>query len=450
MDISETIDVICRFIGSPENAIYLQDFQHISVPDIYHVWDEFNPTEQRSIFFRLDVASRVDLVCLMTPEDQETLISSLHFSNMKEIFANMEPDDLVDIIQQLAPDVRSSVWNSLSDEARRETLFLLRFDETEAAGIMTPRYLAIRTDLLVQQTISFVRTTAPKVQNISYIYVLDNLNRLQGIVSLRKLMGSEDDTLISSIMKTDIISVGEQTDQEIVASLLESHDLLALPVLDSYGRLLGIVTIDDAINVIRDEQTEDVYKMGAMGGSTDQYLKTSVFGLVKKRMPWLALLLFAGTLTTNMLGLFDDVIRGSIFLFWFIPVIMQTGGNTSVQSSTLMIRGLSRHELSFRNIWQILRREFFVALVLGLLLGLLIILRSSFITPTVSMHQSLILGLALSLVVIFASIIGVLAPLCIHRLGYDPTVMTGPLMATFIDVVGLAIYFLIAQAILAF
>ncbi|TFG59116.1 MAG: magnesium transporter, partial [Spirochaetales bacterium] len=348
----------------------------------------------------------------------------------------------------VSPDVRKSVWQNLSDEAKKESLFLLRFDEDDAAGLMTPRYLAIRSSITVSQALQFVRKGLQEVETVYYIYVLDQVQRLLGVVSLRDLLAAQDTAVIESIMEKDVISVLDKTDQEEVAKILETHDFLALPVVDSFNRMLGIVTFDDVIDVIREEQTEDVYKMGAMEGSADKYLETGILKLVKKRIPWLIILLILGTVSTNIVHHYGNLVLGAAFLFIFMPIITQTGGNSGNQSSTLMIRGLATGQIEFRDIGRVMLKEVIVGILLGLGTGIVILLRSYFLPPGADFMQALTVGVSLVFVVLFSTLAGALAPLLIHRLGLDPTVMSGPLMATVIDVCGLTIYFEIAKLLL--
>jgi magnesium transporter len=416
--------------------------------EIVQLWQDLRDVEAIDLFVLLPIDRKAELITEIAPADQEWLIQNLPLDNAREIFEKVEPDDLVDIIQELNPEARESVWQSLSDEARSQMQFLLRFDEDHAAGIMTTRYLAIRSNISVGQALAFIRIHARRVESIYYIYVVDTLKRLQGVVSLKDLLFNDDSRRIEEVMTHKVVSVPEHTDQEEVARVLEAHDLVALPVVDSYNRLLGIVTFDDAIDVIREEQTEDVYKMGAMEGSADRYTDSSVWRLIRKRVPWLIVLLIAGTLTTNVLSAFESLTLAAGFLVWFVPVITQTGGNSGTQSSTLMIRGLATGEIRFRDLGMVMAKELAVGILMGIILAGVIMVRSVYLPPGVDWIAAIAIGSALIFVVVFSSIIGALAPLVIHRLGFDPTVMAGPLMATVIDVAGLTIYFQAARLIL--
>lgn len=423
-------------------------FSEKPIPDIIHLWHYLSKKEAKKIFLLLDLEKKVDLINALPQKDQESLVKSLSVENTKKILKKMEPDDLVDFIQSVSQDVRRSVWSSMDNDAKRETEFLLRFDEDDAAGLMTPKYTAIRTGLTVAQALSFVRKVLKDVEIIYYIYVVDELKRLVGVVSLKDLLSGSDDTKISDIMVKNIISVQDTTDQEDVAKELEENDLIAIPVVDRFNRLLGIVTFDDVIDVIREEQTEDIYKMGAMDGNIDKYSQSSIFGLIKKRIPWLLILLLAGTITANVLDNYEALIDAMVFFAIFMPVITQTGGNSGTQSSTLIIRGLATDDIHFQDIGRVLGKEILVGLVMGIAMGAVIFLRGMFLPPQVEIMKALSVGVSLFFVVMFSSIIGALAPLLIHRLGFDPTVAAGPLMATVIDVCGLTIFFEVSKMIL--
>ena len=467
----------------------MHEFLHsIDISELLDQWRLLTEEEADTVFKNLPATEKRDLIVELPDAEQERIIRSLSAQNKKELFKEMEPDDLVDIVQTVSHEVRNAVWESLSDDAKKETLFLLRFEEDDAAGLMTPRYLAIRALITVQQAIHFIRNNCDKVEYLYNIYVLDDLQRLIGIVSIKDILAAKDGTLISGIMDrkftsvredtdqeevakileaNDLISVPvvdqnnlllgditfddimdrkftavrEDTDQEEVAKILEANDLISVPVVDQNNLLLGDITFDDVMDVIREEQTEDIYKMNAIAGAADDYTAISIWGMVKKRVPWLILLLLVGTITTNVLKHYEHIILGAAFLFIFMPVITETGGNTGSQASTLMIRGLATGDIHFREIWGIILKELFIGLIMGIITGIVLILRSILLPPGLTLPQSFAIGASLILVVIISNLIGTLAPLTIHKMGYDPAAMSGPLMATIIDVAGLSIYF---------
>ncbi len=416
--------------------------------EIADLWDNFSDEESLRIFLLIDQDKRGDLISELQTYEQEHLIRELSEGVTKSLLNEMEPDDLVDLIQSVSPQLRSAVWEQLSPETRQETTFLLRFDEDDAAGLMTPRYAAILGNITVAQALHFIRSSMDELETIYYIYVVDKLKRLRGVVSLKDILRASDKDYIEDIMIRKVIYVNDNTDQEESARVLDNHGLLALPVVDRFNRLLGIITFDDVIDVIREEQTEDIYKMGAMGGDTLSYLETTIRGLVKKRIPWLIILLAAGTITTNVLHGYQHILLTATFLTLFIPVITQTGGNSGTQSSTLMIRGLATGELHFRDLGKVILKEILVGLLIGISTGAVILVRAYFTPPGIDFLPAVAIAISLCCVVIFATVLGSLVPMVIHKLGFDPTVAAGPLMSTVIDVCGLTIFFEVSTWIL--
>lgn len=447
-----TLESIKEYLQMLNPAELKKNLKEISTQDLIENWDDLSEDEEKIIFRNLPLDMKIDLMDSLSAKDQEDIIRGLTdggISGIKQLLKEMEPDDLVDIIQSASPDVRKSVWENLSDDVKKEMIFLLKFDEDDAAGLMTPRYIAIKSNITVAQALKFIRGQHAKdVETLYIVYVVDQLKRLIGLVSLRDLLEHEDDEIIKDIMETDIISVHDDTDQEETAKIFITYGFLAVPVVDENNVLLGIVTYDDIIDVIREEQTEDVYKMGAMTGEIEPYLETSIWGMVKKRVPWLVILLFLGTITTNVLAHYESIVMGAAFLFIFMPVITQTGGNVSNQSSALMIRGLATGEIEGEDMWRILLKEMVIGLLMGLITGAAIFFRGVLFPPEITIFQGVAIAVSLCFVVVFSTVLGAFAPLLIHKMGFDPTVMSGPLLATFIDVCGLSIYFEITKIIL--
>ncbi len=438
-----------------EQSIAIDDRKNIerllrkaSLPGLSHIWPLLDEKTIRSLLTSMERKKRVELIPMLQTEEQEGVIRLLSLDKVSDIFADIPPDDLVDIIQAVAPTARAAVWNSLSEKDKDELQFLLRYDEDDAAGLMTSRYFALRPTITVGHAIKFVRTAGKSLETVYYIYIVDVLKRLMGVVSLRKLLAADDEALVKELMDCDLVVARDETDQEDAAKLLEDHHLLALPVVDPYNRLLGIITFDDVIAVIRKEETEDVYKMGAMEGSADPYTKSSVMRLIRKRVPWLVLLLLAGTVTSNVISTFEGLIVAASYLVLFVPVVMQTGGNAGTQSATLIIRGLAMNEIHFRDISLVIAREVAVGALMGAMLGIVLFFRGILLPPGITAIQATAISISLAGVVFFSSIIGAIAPMVLHRLKLDPTVVAGPLMATLIDVVGITIYFQTARLLL--
>jgi magnesium transporter len=420
----------------------------VPMDELLDVWESLEDEERLKVFAALDLEHKVDLITSIAVSSQEELMESLTSDNAKALLAEMDPDDLTDFIQSVSPEVREAVWNNLGEEARQETQFLLKYDYDDAAGLMTTRYLGIRPNIKVSSALRWVRKSAAEVETVYSIYVLDPLKRLVGVVSLRDLLAADDDKLVQDVMERKVITVHQDTDQEEAARILETYDLIALPVVDHYHRLLGIITFDDIIDVIREEQSEDVYKMSAVRASRETYLESSVAALVRRRIPWLIVLLLAATVTTNVIAAYRTVLEAAVVLAFFIPIVTGTGGNSGTQSATLVIRGLATGELHFYDVWRIVLKELLVGLLIGLGLGVLTVARAMLLPPAVDITEAVAVGTAMCFVVVVATIVGSLAPLAIARLGFDPAVMAGPLMATLIDVSGLTIYFQTARFLL--
>lgn len=419
--------------------------QTATYTEIYDEWKQVPADHSVRYFLRLENTRRVDMLLQMLTADQESLILHMANKNIAELLDDIAPDDLVDLFQKISIEVRESVWENLSPEKKEVANFLLRFDYDDAAGIMTPHYVKVKPTISVAQTIKFIRKNVDVVETIYYIYIVDAINRLQGVVSLRDLFRNQDDVKLSEFMQTKIQSVSADTDQEEVVELLQEYDLIAIPVIDKFNQLLGIVTIDDAMQILSEEHSEDVLKMGAISADKknhpQSYLESSILTLFKSRAPWLAILLLAGTLTSNVIHLFSPLLSYAPYIVLFIPVITSTGGNTATQSATLMIHGLASNSIAFKNILRVLAKETLVAIMIGIFLAIVMIIRSLLFPPALEIIAVMIISLSLLFVVFFSALIGTIAPLLISKIGADPTVIATPLIATIIDLVGLSIYF---------
>lgn len=444
---SESLDGLMRFLELSDKNLR-EALKELSVAELVGGWYELDDQQALKFFLALGQDIRGELIAELSTAEQKTLVAALSIQATRDLLEIMDPDDLVDLIQQVSPEIRSEVIGHLSEEVRREAEFLLRFDDDDAAGLMTTRYVAIRADITASQALAFLRRAPEDLETIYYVYVVDGLQRLIGVVSLRQILMTADDVKIADVMERSIVNVREDTDQEETARVLENHDLIALPVVDRWNRLLGIVTFDDMIDVIREEESEDIYRMGAIGGDAEVYLESSITRLVWRRLPWLVLLLLAGTITTNVLAGYELLISRFAFLALFIPVITQTGGNSGTQSSTLIIRGLATGHLHFRLIGRALSKELVTGIVIGMTTGGIIFLRSFLLPPELGGMEALAIGISLASVVFFATLMGCLTPFIISRLSGDPAVAAGPMMTTIIDIAGLTVYFEVAKLLL--
>ena len=443
----ENLNGLIRFLELDDNNLQ-EALKKLTVADLAGGWYELDDQQALKFFLVLEQEIRGELIAELSNTEQKSLVAALSIQATRDLLEVMDPDDLVDLIQQVSPEVRSEVIGHLSEEVRKEAEFLLRFDDDDAAGLMTTRYAVIRADITANQALVFLRRAPEELETIYYVYVVDGLQRLIGVVSLRQILMTANDVKIADVMERNFVSVREDTDQEETARVLENHDLIALPVVDKWNRLLGIVTFDDMIDVIREEQSEDIYRMGAIGGDAEVYLESSIARLIGRRLPWLVLLLLAGTITTNVLAGYELLIRRFAFLALFIPVITQTGGNSGTQSSTLIIRGLATGHLHFRLIGKALSKELATGIVIGLVTGGIIFLRGFLLPPTLEKVEALAIGISLASVVFFATLMGCLMPFIISRFNGDPAVAAGPMMTTIIDIAGLTVYFEVTKLLL--
>jgi magnesium transporter len=367
----------------------------------------------------------------------------------------LAPDDAADVIQAAPPAERAGLLALLEDTTRIEVTALLAYAEDEAGGLMNPRFARVRPDMSVDEAISYLRRQArEQLATIYYVYVLDGQQRLLGVVSFRELFAAPGEKTVREVMRTAVITVSEQTDQEAVSLLFARHDLMALPVVDAAGHLKGIVTVDDIVDVVQEEATEDIQKIGGTQALDDSYLHTGFARMVRKRAGWLSALFLGEMLTATAMGYYENEIARAVVLAFFIPLIISSGGNSGSQASTLIIRAMTLGEVRLRDWWRVIRRELAAGLVLGMLLGAIGLVRILFWPTRLQVygeHYALIgLTVAFSLVgvVLFGTVVGSMLPFILRWMGFDPASASAPFVATLVDVSGLVIYFTVASLIL--
>lgn len=404
---------------------------------------EHLPRKEAATFF-LELNSRDELELLLAmPERERRMWLRL-----------LAPDDAADVIQ-LAPDEeRAALLALLDDIARREVSALLAYKEDAAGGLMSPRFARLRPEMTVDEAIRYLRRQAAQIETVYYAYVLDDSQRLLGVVNFRDLFAADGDALVRDLMRTDFIFASEEMDQESVARLFRVHRLFALPVLDSEGRMQGIVTADDIVDVVDEEATEDIQKFGGMEALDMPYLEIGFWQMVRKRAGWLAILFVGEMLTATAMGYFEHEIAQAVVLALFVPLIISSGGNSGSQATTLVIRAMAVGEVRLRDWWRIICRETPTGLVLGSVLALIgaarIVLWQAAWQPYGEHYflVALTVGFSLIGVVLFGSLAGSMLPFVLRRVGLDPASASAPFVATMVDVTGLVIYFTIASVIL--
>lgn len=425
------------------------------VIELWESWPSLSSKERARQFRRLSESSAEDLFLSLDPREQAELIVHLPEKERLLWLRVLPPDDAADVIQQLPKERRQECLELLDHISRSEVTALLAYEEDEAGGLMNPRFLRVRPDMSVDEAIGYLRKQAAHVETIYYLYVLDPEQRLLGVLSVRELFQAPGERRISELMRTDLVTVPEDADQEIVGRLYVDHDLLALPVVDADGRMKGIVTFDDIAQAIREEQTEDIQRFGGMEALETAYLKAPFGEMVRKRGGWLSALFVGELLTTFAMGHFQAVIAQVLLLALFIPLIISSGGNSGSQASTLVIRAMALGEVHLGDWWSVARREVLSGLALGSILGALGFIR-------IVLWQALgwydfgpyylrigaTVAIALLGVVMFGTLAGSMLPFLLRRVGFDPASASAPFVATLVDVTGLVIYFSVAGLLL--
>lgn len=383
--------------------------------------------------------------------DQRTrIMEALGDEEAMRIIDDMFIDDAVDFLEELPAGVVKRMLANCDEKKRALINQFLRYPENSAGRIMTIEYVEFHTGTTVGQAMNEIRQTAPDKETINTLYIIDDRRMLLGTIALRKLLLAPDDKKVEELMNTQVISVRTTDDQELVADTVRKYDLLSIPVVDHEDRLVGIITVDDIVDVIEEENTEDFEKMAAMLPSDDEYLKTSVVTLAKNRLPWLLILMISATFTGMIITHFESVLSSAasigVALVSCIPMLMDTGGNCGSQASTLAIRGLALGEIEPKDLWKVLWKEVRVALMLGFVLALVNFLRIWFLTPY-DRGVAFVVSIAMFFTIIIAKGIGATLPLLAKSIHLDPALMASPIITTLVDAASLTILFSVATVV---
>lgn len=422
--------------------------------DIAFVLTEL-PEDRLPVVYRLlPKEPAAEVFVEMDPEEQEFLIRSFSDTELKEVIDELYVDDTVDLIEEMPASVVKRILQSADPETRRNINEILKYPEDSAGSIMTTEFVDLKRDMTVADAIKRIRRTGIDKETINICYVTDPSRHLLGLVSIRTLLLADLEDAIEDIMETNIISVSTMEDKEDVAQSLGKYDFLAMPVVDDEHRLVGIVTIDDAIDVMEEEATEDFERIAGINPTEKPYLRTGVWETVKSRIPWLMLLMLSATFTGVVINSFEDSLAACTVLMGFIPMLMDTGGNSGNQSSVALIRSLSLDEVNFSDLPAVLWKEVRVAVACGSMLAacnfakLLIVDRWLLQNSDITLLVAATICLTLVFTVFCAKVVGCLMPLVSDKLGLDPAVVAGPFITTIVDVLSLLIYFRFATWLL--
>jgi magnesium transporter len=435
----------------------------VAAADLRDAWPVLDPEGRVEAFRFLTSHEAEEFFLELRAFDRATIIRGLPTVEQRWWIRALPPDDVADVIQETPEDERGRLLALLDDTTRKEINALLAYSEDEAGGLMNPRYARLRPDMSVDEAISYLRRqTRERVESIYYAYVLDQEHKLLGVVSFRQLMMARAEQKVRDVMATDLVTVLDEMDQEAVSRLFAQHKFMSIPVVDSGGRMKGVVTADDIVDVVREEATEDIQKIGGTAALDAPYLQVGLGGMLKKRGGWLVLLFVGEMLTASAMASFQSEIERASVLALFMPLIMSSGGNSGSQSSTLVIRAIALGEVRLRDWWRVFLRELAAGTALGVMLGVVGFLRI-FAWQHI-FHNKLdasqgyygehwkLIGATVSVsvvgIVLWGTLSGALLPFVLKRCKLDPASASAPLVATLVDVTGLVLYFTTASVFL--
>ena len=446
-NLSLAVDFIEDLLQQRKYAAVREQMVDMEPADVAALLSEF-PEDRLPILFRLlpkELAAETFVE--MDNDQQELLIRSFSDTELQEVLDEMYLDDTVDLIEEMPASVVHRILRHCDAESRKTINELMKYPEDSAGSIMTIEYVRLRRQFTVEQAIKHIRRTGIDKETIYTCYVTDDNRRLLGFVSVKTLLLSDEEASIEDVMETNVIYVYTTEDRETVANLFHKYNFIALPVVDEEQRLVGIVTVDDALDVMQEEYTEDIEKMAAITPSGKPYLKTSVFALWKARIPWLLLLMISATFTGMIITAFEQALAAQVTLAAFIPMLMDTGGNCGSQSSATVIRGLSLDEIEFSDLLRVQWKEIRVAVLCGVTLA-----AASFakllLFDKVTLAVALVVCVTLAVTVLCAKVVGCTLPILSMKVGFDPAVMSSPFITTIVDAISLMLYFSVATAVL--
>jgi magnesium transporter len=433
----------------------VQEDDRLNPADLRTIWRILTPEERVEAFHMLSRDDAEEFYLGLSAADLASLMSALPRNERRSWMRLLAPDDAADLVQQVPEGERNELLGLLDDPTRKEVTALLAYKEDAAGGLMSPRYARLRPEMTVDEAIGYLRRQArTNLEMISYLYVIGDQQRLLGVVSFRELFASPPERTVRDVMRRDLVTVREDQDQEEVSKLLAENDLMAIPVVDGDGHMKGIVTIDDIVDVVQEEATEDIQKLGGMEALEAPYLDIAFSRMFRRRAGWLSALFLGEMLTASAMAFFEDEIARALVLTLFVPLIISSGGNSGSQASTLVVRAMSLGEVRLADWWRVVQREFAAGLALGAVLGTIGFLRIvvwQAVSPLYGEHFLLVaitVGMSLLGVVMFGTLAGSLLPFVLRRLNVDPASASAPFVATLVDVTGLVIYFSVASLIL--
>ena len=450
MDENEELELeneIKDLLESKQYTRLRQKAAEMNEADVAAIMEDLEDAEQFKMFRILPKSMAADVFAHLETDTQQYIITSLSERDAGNIIDNLMADDAADLLEEMPANVVKKLLASASPETRRDVNHLLQYPEDSAGSIMTVEYVDLKENLTVSEAIERIRKVGLDSETINICYVLDAKRTLIGTVALRYLLLSDPCAVIGDIMHENVISLNTLMDQEEVARQFKKYDFTAMPVTDNENRLVGIITVDDVVDIMEAEATEDMEKMAAIVPSDKPYIRTGIFETWKKRIPWLLLLMVSATFTSRILTSFEDALSVCVVLTAYIPMIMDTGGNAGGQASVSIIRGLSLNEIGFSDIWKCVWKEIRVAVLCGLTLAVCNFFKMIYLDQ-MSVMVSLVVCLTLLSAVLMAKLVGCTLPMIAKKIGFDPAVMASPFITTIVDALSLLVYFKIATTVL--
>ena len=433
-----------------ENKLYLEarrEIAEMNPVDIAALIEEFPEEERTKIFRLLPKSLAADVFSYLPIELEQDIIVALSDKEAGHILDNLNADDAADLIDEMPANVVKKLLANADPETRRDINHLLQYPDDSAGSIMTVEFMDLKEAYTVEQSLRKIRMEGIDKETINTCYILNPHRRLIGAISLRRLLLSDPVEKMSNIMEDHVISVSTRTDQEEVAQLFQKYDFTSIPVVDSENRLVGIITVDDIVDILQQEATEDIEKMAAITPTDKPYMKTGVLETWKKRIPWLLILMISATFTGKIISHYEAALASYVVLTAFIPMLMDTGGNAGSQASVSIIRGLSLNEIDYGDTLKILMKEWLVGVLIGATLAAANFVKL-LIIDRVTITIAAVVCMTLIVTVIFAKLVGCSLPILAKRLGFDPAVMASPFITTIVDALSLMMYFKIAGVIL--
>ena len=438
---------ITVLIEAKKYAILQELLQTMNAADVASLFEDLKEEYIPRLYRLLPKELAADTFVEMEPETQELLIKGFSDNELKEVINELYVDDAVDLVEEMPANVVSRILASADLEKRKMINNLLQYPEDSAGSIMTTEYVELRRHMTAEEAIKHIRRSGITKETINNCYVTSGDRKLMGVITIRSLIMADADERMEDLMEDNVLSVTTLDDQEEVAQMFSKYNLIAMPVVDKEGRLVGIVTVDDVLDVLQEETTEDIEKMAAIVPTDKPYLRQTIFELWKSRIPWLLLLMVSATFTGMIITSFEDALAKFVVLTAYIPMLMDTGGNSGSQASVTVIRGISLGEVEFEDFFRVIWKEIRVALLCGATLAVCNFAKL-LLFDKLSMIVALTICLTLVVTIFCAKIVGCTLPLIASKLGFDPAVMASPFITTIVDAISLLVYFQFATRLL--